>query len=192
MKTNGGFTIVELIIVVVVIAILAAISIMSYTNINRNAYNTQIMSGVQQYYKAIESYKVLNGRYPPTTEEQAGGTAVTLTCLGTGYVNQECGTVTGRTIIEDPLFNSSMRSVIGNRPPAIGSNAVPVGGESFTGAVYGGDETWCSVSSTCYGRTIQWGLKGNNQDCKLPNSFAYNTTGNSTACEIVLEEMVRP
>lgn len=192
MYRTNGFTIVELLIVVVVIAILAAITIVSYNGISQRAYNSQILSGVQQYYKAIESYKALNGRYPPTTEEQAGNVAVTLTCLGTGYTGSACGTVTGRAITEDALFNSSMQSVIGGTPPAIGKNAIQVGGESFSGAVYGGDETWCSKSSTCYGRTIQWGLKGANQDCKVSNSFAYNSSDNTTACEIVLEEMVRP
>ena len=190
-KRTNGFTIVELLVVVVVIAILASITIVTYNGINTRAYNTQILSGVQQYYKALEVYRTFHGHYPPTTEEQAGNTAVTLTCLGTGYPDQECGTVTGKTIVEDPLFNTEMKEVI-SAAPHIGLNAVPVQDESFIGAVYGGDTTLCSKSPTCYGRTIQWGLKGTNQDCKISGSYAYNVSSTMTACEIVLEPMDNP
>lgn len=190
-KSNHGFTIVELLVVIVVIAILATITIVSYDGINQRAQNSQIISGVEQYYKAIKLYRTLNEKYPPTSEEQAGNITVTLTCLGTGYVNQECGLVTGRVINEDQVFNDAMQKVIGSAP-AIGEIGVIVQGETFTGAVYGGDVVNCDKSPTCYARTIQYGLKGKDQDCVLHGAYAYNVSDDTTACEIILEPLPQP
>lgn len=56
-----GFTIVELLIVVVVIAILAAIAIVSYNGIQNRAYDTSIQKDLVDVYKVIESERQTNG-----------------------------------------------------------------------------------------------------------------------------------
>ena len=63
-KTTSGFTIVELLIVIVVIAILAAISIVAYNGIQTRAHNAQTISATQQAIKLLKLYKVDNGVYP--------------------------------------------------------------------------------------------------------------------------------
>jgi len=63
-KSVSGFTIVELLIVVVVIAILAAISIVAYTGIQNRAQDTRRLSDMRAIATALEQYKVDNGRYP--------------------------------------------------------------------------------------------------------------------------------
>jgi prepilin-type N-terminal cleavage/methylation domain-containing protein len=63
-KKQKGFTIVELLIVVVVIAILAAISIVSYNGITTRAQNAKIVSTVRQYINIIELYKSDTNEYP--------------------------------------------------------------------------------------------------------------------------------
>ena len=60
-----GFTIVELLIVIVVIAILAAITIVAYNGIQANARDSARISKVKAISKAIELYYVNNDRYPP-------------------------------------------------------------------------------------------------------------------------------
>lgn len=55
-----GFTIVELLIVIVVIAILAAITIVAYTGISDRAKQSAAVSEVQQAVKSLEASKVLN------------------------------------------------------------------------------------------------------------------------------------
>jgi prepilin-type N-terminal cleavage/methylation domain-containing protein len=55
-KKAHGFTIVELLIVIVVIAILATISIAAYTNIQDRAKNAATISAVEQTIKAIHMY----------------------------------------------------------------------------------------------------------------------------------------
>jgi len=66
LKKRQGFTIVELLIVVVVIAILAAITIVSYNGISKNAKNSAIQSSLEQASKKIEMYKIEDpsGLYP--------------------------------------------------------------------------------------------------------------------------------
>ena len=61
-----GFTIVELLIVIVVIAILAAISIAAYTNIQQRAKNTAIINAANSSIKLIEAYIAQYGVYPRT------------------------------------------------------------------------------------------------------------------------------
>ncbi len=59
-----GFTIVELLIVVVVIAILAAITIVSYNGIQQQARLTQHIAALSQYGKQYQSYIALKGESP--------------------------------------------------------------------------------------------------------------------------------
>ena len=61
-----GFTIVELLIVIVVIAILAAITIVAYNGIQSRAKDSRIQSDIQSVAKKIELYAVDNGSYPST------------------------------------------------------------------------------------------------------------------------------
>ena len=57
-KLKQGFTIVELLIVVVVIAILAAITIVSYNGITQRAKASALQSGVSQLTKKLEADKI--------------------------------------------------------------------------------------------------------------------------------------
>jgi prepilin-type N-terminal cleavage/methylation domain-containing protein len=65
MSYKQGFTIVELLIVIVVIAILAAISIVAYNGIQNRANNSSVESDMSNLAKTMELWKVDNGsRYP--------------------------------------------------------------------------------------------------------------------------------
>lgn len=65
MKTNrSAFTIVELLIVIVVIAILAAISVVAYTGVQSRAQDSQRLNDMQNIVSALERYKIDNSRYP--------------------------------------------------------------------------------------------------------------------------------
>jgi len=66
-KTTSGFTIVELLIVIVVIAILAAISIVAYNGIQARARDTTRVSDARSITKALQAYHAINGRFPAAT-----------------------------------------------------------------------------------------------------------------------------
>jgi prepilin-type N-terminal cleavage/methylation domain-containing protein len=61
---DRGFTIVELLVVIVVIGILAAITIVSYANIQSRANDSAIKSDLKNMATSLEVWKVDNGGYP--------------------------------------------------------------------------------------------------------------------------------
>lgn len=61
-----GFTIVELLVVIVVIGILAAIAVVSYGGIRERAHATSIQSELSQINKGLGMYKATYGAYPDT------------------------------------------------------------------------------------------------------------------------------
>ncbi len=76
-KNQKGFTIVELLIVVVVIAILAAITIVAYNGITSRTRQSMMQSDLQQTAKLIENYKTTNGSYPGSLSQLNNGQGVT-------------------------------------------------------------------------------------------------------------------
>lgn len=82
-KNTSGFTIVELLIVIVIIAILAAITIVSFNGVQKRARDSQRYSDAKTIMKALELYKAYNGSYPPTTTTTMANTPGC--SLGTGY-----------------------------------------------------------------------------------------------------------
>ena len=77
-KTISGFTIVELLIVIVVIAILAAISVVSYNGITQRARDAERQTEMGAIEKALEMYHADFGGYPNC----AGGTYIPGQALG--------------------------------------------------------------------------------------------------------------
>ena len=73
-KTMNGFTIVELVVVIVVIGVLATISIVAYNGIQQRSRTSQTINAATQWVKGLMIYKAKNGGLPNTNS-----------CLGAGY-----------------------------------------------------------------------------------------------------------
>ena len=72
MKPNtSGFTIVELLIVIVVIGILAAITIVSYNGIQNRAHDSTVNSDLRNAYTKIEIAATIDGKYPEWSADLA-------------------------------------------------------------------------------------------------------------------------
>jgi|GEM_PF-2124626 len=69
----SGFTIVELLIVVVVIGILAAITIVWYTGVSQKAIASSLQSDLTNGSNKLKLYQVENGSYPTSFTDGGGG-----------------------------------------------------------------------------------------------------------------------
>ena len=87
-QKQAGFTIVELLIVVVVVAILAAITIVSYGAIRERADTSALHTNVTQAYKKVETHKSVSGSYPANLDAvgivDANGVDFDMRTLGYG------------------------------------------------------------------------------------------------------------
>lgn len=63
---DNGFTIVELLVVIVVIGVLASISIVSYVGINQRAIAASLQSDLAVAANQLKMFSVDNGQYPAT------------------------------------------------------------------------------------------------------------------------------
>jgi prepilin-type N-terminal cleavage/methylation domain-containing protein len=64
MYKKTGFTIVELMVAITVIAIITSISVVSLSSVRKRAADTARLSGLRDLQLAIEGYKSINGKYP--------------------------------------------------------------------------------------------------------------------------------
>ncbi|MGB3945814.1 MAG: prepilin-type N-terminal cleavage/methylation domain-containing protein [Candidatus Saccharimonadales bacterium] len=65
-KSRSGFTIVELLIVIVIIGILASITIVAFSGVQARARDSQRQTDITAIRKAMELYFADNGTYPST------------------------------------------------------------------------------------------------------------------------------
>jgi type II secretion system protein G len=93
-----GFTIVELLIVIVIIGILAAITIIAYNGIQQRARDSRRSSDISQLQTALEMYQADNGAYPQVGAANTGYDIQTLSTLLNPYI---------KTIPDDPQKGQS-------------------------------------------------------------------------------------
>lgn len=75
-KSTSGFTIVELLIAIVVIAVLAGITVTAYSGIQRRAYDTSVQADLSNIVKKMEIARVSSATstYPTTNPDIATAT----------------------------------------------------------------------------------------------------------------------
>jgi general secretion pathway protein G len=70
---NSGFTLIELILVVVIIGILAGAVVPVFTGRSQQARINRAKSDISQYLMFIGQYEIDNGRYPQKLEDLVSG-----------------------------------------------------------------------------------------------------------------------
>lgn len=130
-KTKSGFTIVELLIVIVVIGVLAAITVVAYNGIQTRAENTKTVSSITAYVKGLSLYAADKGVYPtgfgqpclgqaPKCANTTDGVA---SCFGSGQTVANSG------------FESAL-SPYTSSLPAPSTQQISCGGKQYAGAWY--------------------------------------------------------
>lgn len=76
-KKAYGFTIVELLIVIVVIGILGSITVVAFRGVQNRALNTARHQEVMAWHKLIQTYIIEQNKLPPVADGSY--------CLGTGF-----------------------------------------------------------------------------------------------------------
>lgn len=67
-QKHAGFTIVELLIVIVVIGILASITVVGYSGFQARAYDTAVQSDFKNVATTLEIYRINHDAYPYDTQ----------------------------------------------------------------------------------------------------------------------------
>lgn len=86
MKKNG-FTLIEILVTITIIAVLLAVAMVSYTSINKRSRDARRRSDVEQLRSALEMYRADNGNYPNTGAEYLRATDTSLSTLLTTYLS---------------------------------------------------------------------------------------------------------
>lgn len=144
LHSRKGFTIVELLIVIVVIAILAALAIASYSGIIAQANNAQTTTAVQAYRKALIQYATEKGEYPRATGPSGPWYNA---CLGEDYEGNACWS--NGNVAEYSYFNNQLKPYIGGNLPMPAT--APING--YVGAAF-----FYSTALTIDGNSHPWWL----------------------------------
>lgn len=175
-KTKSGFTIIELLIVIVVIGILAAITITAFTGIQARADTASRMSELKAWEKLIGVYVAINGQYPGTPDNADY-------CLGTGFPVTDGGASLGNCRdlywgptrgIVNPALNAQLATV-GSLPRGI--RTLPSNSDNSLGP-YGNH----AASGEYFLHNV---FKGSTCPAGTVNPYVY-PGGKSVICEIRL------
>lgn len=214
MKVGGikayGFTIVEIVIVIVVLGILALILLLAFPGVQRQVRNTAMVAGAKEYYKAIEAYQSTAGEYPRPPDGFSN--ADRAACLGEDYEGGVC-------LIEDVLdppevtnkawFDEKLRQINSHLPKLpVNVKWVSSGHNLEAGALYAYTEDVPDGSGydqllQIYGidsatAVIAYYLEGNVESmCKVPGSKSHaflvadgSTDRDITICVVPLGRVV--
>jgi len=108
-KKSSGFTIVELLIVIVVIAILASISIVAYNGIQGRANDSRRLQDLSSMQKVLSIYNIEKGFFPPSVASPNESSYESSTTTGPTPFLASLNEYTGGKIFADPINSGPSR-----------------------------------------------------------------------------------
>jgi prepilin-type N-terminal cleavage/methylation domain-containing protein len=195
-----AFTIVELLVVIVVIGILAAITIVSYTGLSSKANVSSLQSDLSSAKKQLGLYYVDHGYYPTsinTSVDNCPSPADTKYCLKPSGTNQfnysinPAGSTSPQAFRLTSTKNSTVYSVTNNTQPAIATttSSCPTGYIPVPGSGTYGTNDFCVMKY----EAKNVGGVATSQAASMPWSSVNQPTAISTAaaactgCHLITE-----
>lgn len=138
-KNHNGFTIVEIVITVAVIAILVSMAFFGYTQVQKDSRNSQRASKVKIIAEDLEAYYLKNGEYP-----------------GCAAMTQSASQVSANTLkgIELDVLKAPLSPA--GTTNSIGCTALTAGTGTDTFAYVGDGSPTCSTGASCLQYTLQY------------------------------------
>jgi len=186
--SKKGFTIVELLIVIVVIAILASIATVGYASMQKRSYASMAAAATHNYVAALRVYRSMNDSYPLTT---SGADA----CLGDssqytakdGFTAGQCArsNYTSYTASVDAGVVNSIKTQLSVMP----STNWPMATEVYSG---GNTDYYRGILYRGYGtgnaaQAHLWYYLPGQSTCGGGASGGYTASTGSTSCSIHLD-----
>lgn len=140
-KSFKGFTMIELLIAIAVIAILSAIIISSASSVLKKSRNAKRLIDIKNYATAFDMALLENGEYPDTGDTN-------FYCLGEGYPNGNCWY--NNNFSENDTLKSNLEKYIG-----LPIDTYQMG--SFMGYIYKCAER---PNDICTNIEVKWLLEG--------------------------------
>ncbi|MDD5032738.1 MAG: type II secretion system protein [Candidatus Pacebacteria bacterium] len=174
-KRNAAFTLLELLVVIGIVGLLSSVALVLYNGVRIDSRNSERISDINQYVKAINLAISGNGEYP-----DPGDTGPH--CLG-DYDDDKCG-FNGVSYSESSVLNSALspyvdfKNYTGDQGIICGPSGAGGGPDiCFQGYVYS-----CSFrpNNFCKSFFLLWYLEGENVSCGIgipvPNSNGVGVT----------------
>lgn len=139
MKSKSAFTIVEVLVVTVIIAIVSALIILTYSKIQIDSRDSERSSRMKIVAGALEQYYQKNGEYPGCTAMTQSGSQVTTTLPGL-----------------DPTALLAPDSPSGTTNSITGCTSMTSGAGADTYAYVGDGSGTCSTGAACMQYTLQY------------------------------------
>lgn len=191
-QSSKGFTIVELLIVIVIIGVLAALVVVTYNGIQARASNTQTLSAVNAQMKALRQYATDTGVWPPVAVSG-------YPCVGdvypaqSGFSSGQCGQTPGTCISGGVSCTTSTNSsYTSDLKPYFNNSSIPspsLQPVNYNGTNYRG--AWAHANTATSTLVIRYWLAGN-VSCESPGGIPASkqySDANSAVCAVTMQAL---
>jgi len=179
--TRNGFTIVELLIVIVVIGVLASVTVVAFNGVQKKAYVTTVNDGGIKISKVLAAYYVANGAFPTTGIRP---------CIGEieNYPAQDNFAAGECSISSTPPYSSGLSEINDTAMTQLRTITSRLSVPQVkpilwvdSDAYYRGYFYSTGVSGSTITATISWYFAGSNESCGAAEYYSIDS-GRNTMC----------